>query len=681
MCFLADGQIILWRLREAGAPAAPEFGETAEDRQFEKEAWTVLRMMSNTNSDRKEIYDLSWSPDSSKLICGSVDQTFTVWDVATGRPILNNKDHKHYVQGVAWDPLDQYIATQSSDKSMHVYQITGQGPNAFELRGVGKNVMLDAQHPRGGTWDHPLPPPPPPRSRSHNSANGFDGVPPSPNGKGRMMDRPGSHHRSLSRDSSHSDVSRASLAETLAGASASIAGGSAIADPDEESTAMDPPTIPIRPSSRRSSTAGSSGFGASPGLTAASLSGLQSSRPMRSPSPAPLPAIMPPSSPKLAPPPAPRDGASSPATEALITSQKLYVDENATPFFRRLAWSPDGSLLLTPAGLFEDPYAGVELRAIQAAKKAEQENGALSNSPMTVKKGRTTNAKKDEQEAAASAAAGPKPTVYVYSRANLARPPVAHLPGHKTTSIAVRFCPVLWNLRRWRGGAEDDVEDESASVVAESDPAAISLSTEGVDVPLAGSAEKDSPATREGEKSLFELPYRMVYAVATLDAVFLYDTQQAGPIAMFANLHYAPFTDISWSTDGQTLIVSSQDGYCSVIAFEPSELGTAYEGPRRVPPPPPVPSVPAPAPAAPIPVQKVPVPDPLAVPKTEAIVNRAHVVPQKRAEGPADGQTKEKKKAKRATLTSLAPPTGAAPQLVQTTLPGAVPPPPPPAGP
>jgi chromatin assembly factor 1 subunit B len=25
-------------------------------------------------------------------------------------------DHANYVQGVAWDPLEQYIATQSSDR-------------------------------------------------------------------------------------------------------------------------------------------------------------------------------------------------------------------------------------------------------------------------------------------------------------------------------------------------------------------------------------------------------------------------------------------------------------------------------------------------------------------------------------------------------------------------------------
>jgi chromatin assembly factor 1 subunit B len=38
----------------------------------------------------------------------------------------------------------------------------------------------------------------------------------------------------------------------------------------------------------------------------------------------------------------------------------------------------------------------------------------------------------------------------------------------------------------------------------------------------------------------------MIYAVATADACFVYDTEQAAPFAMFANLHLAPLTDVTW---------------------------------------------------------------------------------------------------------------------------------------
>lgn len=34
----------------------------------------------------------------------------------TGSTIHVFTDHTHYVQGVAWDPLGEYVATQSSDR-------------------------------------------------------------------------------------------------------------------------------------------------------------------------------------------------------------------------------------------------------------------------------------------------------------------------------------------------------------------------------------------------------------------------------------------------------------------------------------------------------------------------------------------------------------------------------------
>jgi chromatin assembly factor 1 subunit B len=37
------------------------------------------------------------------------------------------------------------------------------------------------------------------------------------------------------------------------------------------------------------------------------------------------------------------------------------------------------------------------------------------------------------------------------------------------------------------------------------------------------------------------------------------------------------------SKDGQTLVISSQDGYCSIVAFDPLELGTPYSGPSPLP--------------------------------------------------------------------------------------------------
>ena len=58
------------------------------------------------------------------------------------------------------------------------------------------------------------------------------------------------------------------------------------------------------------------------------------------------------------------------------------------------------------------------------------------------------------------------------------------------------------------------------------------------------SPDATKPSTPSG--SVFALPYRMLFAVATQDTVIIYDTQQSGPVCLFTNLHYTSFTDVSW---------------------------------------------------------------------------------------------------------------------------------------
>lgn len=162
----------------------------------------------------------------------------------------------------------------------------------------------------------------------------------------------------------------------------------------------------------------------------------------------------------------------------------MFHDDSMKSFFRRLSFTPDGSLLLTPAGCMESG-----------------EN--------------VTN------------------TTYVFSRKHLKRP-IAHLPCPGKATLAVRCCPVYFELRP----------------VAEAETA----------------SEEPSP-------ELLSLPYRMVFAVASEDSVLLYDTQQSFPFGYVSNIHYHTLSDISWSNDGAFLAVSSTDGYCSFVTFEKGELG------------------------------------------------------------------------------------------------------------
>merc|ERR1712226_1162083 len=80
----------------------------------------------------------------------------------------------------------------------------------------------------------------------------------------------------------------------------------------------------------------------------------------------------------------------------------------------------------------------------------------------------------------------------------------------------------------------------------------------------------------EKYQTIFCLPYRMIYAVATQNSIMLHDTQQAEPFARISRLHYIGLNDLTWSSDGNTLVVSSTDGYCSIINFKQGELGEVY---------------------------------------------------------------------------------------------------------
>ncbi|KAJ6677840.1 CHROMATIN ASSEMBLY FACTOR 1 SUBUNIT B [Salix viminalis] len=166
------------------------------------------------------------------------------------------------------------------------------------------------------------------------------------------------------------------------------------------------------------------------------------------------------------------------AEQQMSTKTHLFHDETLPSFFRRLAWSPDGSFLLVPAGSYK------------MAATSETVN-----------------------------------TAYAFSRMDLSRPAVM-LPGASKPVVAVRFCPVPFNLRGLASGG------------------------------------------------LFKLPYRLIFAVATLNSLYIYDTESVPPIAILAGLHYAAITDISWSSNAQYLALSSRDGYCTLVEFEANELGS-----------------------------------------------------------------------------------------------------------
>lgn len=402
---------------------------------------------------------------------------------------------------------------------MHIYRIsTKQG--SFEAHAVGKNTRMAFSHSRTPSTQSRIK-----GGLKRESATDMEGA---------SADQ--KEERDLSQSSNHNPIAYPPTPAT------SVA--------STPSTMFPPPTFE-RPSSRRSSFSGSNG----PSSPAHS----HFSRYGRSPSPMPpLPAIR---------------ALPSPAWSTI----KLYGDESFTNFFRRLTFSPDGGLLLTPAGHFED-------LSFDAGTKGDE-------TPSRGRKGQSTD--KSGLDSTQSGLTNPNSasSVFIYSRANFARPPIAQLPGHKKASVAVRFSPILYELRNGVVGAgaeatktavlEKDKEgalavdltsgtgvlahDQSApspSPRTEKAPASLFPAT-GSDIPVvhspsahplkpsnSGAATSSKTSTPivslPPSGSVFALPYRMLYAVLTMDTVTIYDTQQAGPVCLLTKLHYDEFTDMSW---------------------------------------------------------------------------------------------------------------------------------------
>ncbi|KAJ5774247.1 Chromatin assembly factor 1 subunit B [Penicillium paradoxum] len=427
------------------------------------------------------------------------------------------------IYDLAWSPDGVFIITGSMDNIARIYNAqTGQ---------MVRQIAEHSHYVQGVAWD-PLNEFVATQSSDRSvhiyTLKTKDGqFTLTPHGKVLKMDLPAKRIAS----SSPAPPDMASRSQPSAGNSMAIASPapSTPGTPMASNLPMDPPPVSH---SRRSS------FGSSPSI-----------RRSASPAPSlPLPAVKP-------------LEVSSPSLGGLgVKNASIYANETFTSFFRRLTFAPDGSLLFTPAGQFKTTH----LSATDSTKTTDE----------------ITN------------------TVYVYTRAGFNKPPISHLPGHKKPSVAVKCSPVFYTLKQDIQSAKNITLDTSSSeemfpslpdpvVSANSslanqpqmDPPSATLVEPSKPQPSSKPAENGGSEANQSSAPVFALPYRIVYAVATQDAVLVYDTQQQTPLCIVSNLHFATFTDLTWSADGLTLIMSSSDGFCSTLSFAPGELGQTYTGP------------------------------------------------------------------------------------------------------
>jgi chromatin assembly factor 1 subunit B len=110
--------LVVWSVPSAGVPGREHWLTVTreQDLQFKVVARSGEAFM-----------DLAWSPDSSRIVVGSIDHTVVVCEylpdqgAGSWRTLCRNECHSHFVQGVAYDPLNLYVASMSSDRTVRVH--------------------------------------------------------------------------------------------------------------------------------------------------------------------------------------------------------------------------------------------------------------------------------------------------------------------------------------------------------------------------------------------------------------------------------------------------------------------------------------------------------------------------------------------------------------------------------
>ncbi|KAG7356260.1 WD repeat-containing protein [Nitzschia inconspicua] len=206
-------------------------------------------------------------------------------------------------------------------------------------------------------------------------------------------------------------------------------------------------------------------------------------------------------------------------TQERQVKHKLFVDEsNCESFFRRLSWTSDGAFLVTPAALWHANINDSEKQQMLANNGGDDDS--CYNSPSF--------------------------STYLFARHKFDEP-YRVLAGLDKPSVVVRPNPVLFELPP--KAMQDSKENQS---------------------PMQDDDNNDRSPSACG------LPYRSIFAVLTLDSVLIYDTHHVHPLSVIQGLHYAGLTDCCWSPDGKNLMISSSDGYISILNFSEGELGKVY---------------------------------------------------------------------------------------------------------
>lgn len=209
----------------------------------------------------------------------------------------------------------------------------------------------------------------------------------------------------------------------------------------------------------------------------------------------------------------------------------FFGDDTVQTFCRRFEFSPDGQFLLAPTG-----------------RLLEKDQTKATNIFLTFK------------------------------RSSFSKP-ILYYPTGREVALCIRFSPVIYKLRETKHDVENNNDDDSDIIeITEANDENQNNGQFKMNEIGNGDSIKNGNSDNGRIKNFWNIPYRMVFAVATSRSILIYDSQQSTPIGYASQIHLARLTDLAWSSDGRLLMITSYDGYSTLLTFDKNEFGERYTG-------------------------------------------------------------------------------------------------------
>ena len=101
---------------------SPGQGATPAYNQADLKSFQAGQVVATFLGHHSVVRGLAWSPDGTRLVTTSEDGRVSIWNIAYGRGVWEQRVHRKAGLAVAWSPASRYIASAGKDKAIKIIE-------------------------------------------------------------------------------------------------------------------------------------------------------------------------------------------------------------------------------------------------------------------------------------------------------------------------------------------------------------------------------------------------------------------------------------------------------------------------------------------------------------------------------------------------------------------------------